>query len=407
MGKEVFVGDEANCKRGILNLSRPIERGVVINWDDMEKVWHHMFYNELRVLPEEHAVLLSEAPFNPKANRQLMTKIMFETFRAPAIFVCAQSVLSLYCSGRTTGCVVDSGHGVSCIVPIYEGFVCADAIIDAGVTGGDVTELLERLSTERGYTYTTAADREILLSCKERLTYVALDFEREMTIAAGSSDLDRDYEGPDGERITFGDERFRAPEALFQPALLGRDGVGVHRCTYDSIMRCDPGIRQQMFDSIVLAGGNTMFPGLADRLAKELTALAPWARVRVIAPPERRYSTWIGGSLLAQDWSALAGNGISRKRPMTLADYEALGPSGVHSICFGAVGLQLFEVLITVMLARERGVATTDAAASDDARTPLAASLASLPSRPLEMIAEAIAAIGSAEVAPSCSCQSQ
>ena len=86
--------------------------------------------------------------------------------------------------------------------------------------------------------------------------------EGTMVVAAESSDLDRDYEGPDGERITFGDERFRTPEALFQPALLGRSGVGVHRCTYDSIMKCDPGIRQQMFDSIVLAGGNTLFPGL-------------------------------------------------------------------------------------------------------------------------------------------------
>jgi actin-related protein len=279
-------------------------------------------------------------------------------------------------------------------VPIYEGFVCANAIIDVGVTGGDLTDLLQRLSTERGYTYTTAADRTIVAFCKERLTYVALDFEREMVVAAESSDLDRDYEGPDGERITFGDERFRTPEALFQPAQLGRGGVGVHRCTYDSIMKCDPGIRQQMFDSIVLAGGNTLFPGLADRLAKELTALAPWARVRVIAPPERKYSTWIGGSLLAQDLSALAG-----KRPMTLADYEALGPSGVHTICCGAVGLRLFEVLVAVMLARERGAATD---ATDDARrTPLAAALASLPSRPLEMIAEAAAAISFADVAPS------
>eukprot|EP01090_Pellita_catalonica_P001650 TRINITY_DN1140_c0_g2_i1.p1 TRINITY_DN1140_c0_g2~~TRINITY_DN1140_c0_g2_i1.p1 ORF type:complete len:385 (-),score=66.03 TRINITY_DN1140_c0_g2_i1:259-1413(-) len=307
-GKDVYVGKHP--RRNMAPLNCPVKRGLVTDWDDMEKIWHHIFDKELRVDPKDHPVLLTEMPLNPKPQHEKMLQIMFETFNAQAMYVAVQALLSLYASGRTTGIVIDSGDGVTHTVPIYDGRNDdPEAISRLDLAGSDMTLYLQKLLTERGYSFATTAEREIVRDIKEKLCYVSLDYTQEMQTVDSAASLEKSYELPDGQVITIGNERFRSPEALFQPSLLELESAGIHEATHNSIVRCDVDIRRFLYGNIVLSGGSSLFPGFAARIQKELTASAPRTmKIKIIAPSDRKYSTWVGGSILTslggfqKDW---------------------------------------------------------------------------------------------------------
>ena len=210
----------------------------------MEKLWHHAFYNELRVAPEEHCVLLTEPLLNPRANREKTTRIMFETFNTPSLHLALTSELAAFAYGRTTGLVIDSGEGVTHTVPVFKGHAIRQAALRMDIAGRDLTDHLSKILFERGYPSYTSAEREIVQDMKEKLGYVSLDYGTEM---GKQQEVERSYELDEaGSVITIGNERFRCPETLFKPSLIGHSAAGIQDLAYNSIVKCDSDIRHDL-----------------------------------------------------------------------------------------------------------------------------------------------------------------
>lgn len=323
----VYVGDNAQAKRGILKLNYPIEHGIITNWTDMERLWEYTFDSQLRVDPETRHVLLTEAPQNPKQNREKMMEIMFERFNVPASYVALQGVLSLYASGKITGLVLDIGDGVTHTIPIFDGYCIPSAVNRYDLAGRDVTDYLKTLLDDKGYRFTTSSEREIVRDIKEKFCYCAIDFDKEVKLFS-VKDMTKNYTLPDGNVIRIGDEMFRSGEVLFEPDLIGKEINGIHQAVNDSIQKTDINIRKDLFRNIVLSGGTTMITNLDKRLEKELDLLKPikMGNVKIVAPPERKYSVWLGGSILSS-LDSFSSAWIMKK------EYEESGIQIVHRKC--------------------------------------------------------------------------
>ncbi|XP_064418448.1 actin-like isoform X6 [Latimeria chalumnae] len=262
--KDFYIGEAAQARREDLILKYPVNNGIVVSWDDMEKIWNHVYTTDLEIRPSEKPVLITETPLNPLNNREKMTQLLFETFNVPAMYAAIQAMLALYASGLTTGCVVESGDGVTHTVPIFEGYSLPHAVLRLDLAGRDLTEYLMRILTECGISFQST----------------------------------------------------------------GMEAPGIHKLCFNSIMKCDIDLRSSFFVNVILSGGSTLFPGIENRLSKELTKMVPaGSPVTVSAPPDRQMSVWIGGSILS---SLLAFQDMW----ITKSEYKEVGPNIVHRKCF-------------------------------------------------------------------------
>ena len=206
----------------------------------MEAIWENTF-KQLGKWPEAgRPVLLTEPPLNPLANREKMTEIMFETYKAPGLYVAIQAVLALYASGRTTGMVLDAGDGVTHTVPVYEGFAVSHAIRRLDIAGRDLTEYMQRLLMQRGYSFSTSAEFQLVREIKEKMCFVLPTRDHQPP----KKGLKQKYELPSGEEVIIDEERYLCPEPLFNPQLIGKEAFGIHDMAYATIMRCDIDLRR-------------------------------------------------------------------------------------------------------------------------------------------------------------------
>ncbi|ELP85811.1 actin, putative [Entamoeba invadens IP1] len=296
--KEAFPGDFANFKSGV-SLAEPIVRGQVKNWTDLEEVWQSVF-DELDADPVDQKVLITEPTMTPFETRDRYEQIMFETFDVKGLDVQSQGLMSLYYDGKNSGVVVDCGYGLCQVVPIYENMVLEHATLRLELGGNDITEYLCKLLSERGHIMTTKNERKEVNTLKEAMCYVAFDYKEELTISGLSSELEKKYELVDGSVIDIGNEAFRCTEPFFQPSLIGKEMAGLPELVYNSIMSCGCDLRRDFYNTIVLCGGSSLFPGMKRRFAKELKRIAPAnINVNISAGRTRNYSCWLGAKVFA------------------------------------------------------------------------------------------------------------
>ncbi|EOD20059.1 actin-related protein 2 [Emiliania huxleyi CCMP1516] len=309
--KDIMVGDECTAARDMLETSYPITNGVVQRWEDMCHLYDYTFREKLKIDPTEHKIMLTEAAMNPKKNREALVETMFEKYNFAGVHCAIQAVLTLYAQGLLTGVVVDSGDGVTHIVPVYEGYALPANIRRLDVAGRHMTEYLIKLLLLRGYTFNRSADYETVREMKEQVCYVGYDLELEKKLALETTTVMEAYTLPDGRVIKVGAERFEAPEALFQPRLVDVDGKGLGELLFQVINTADMDLRPEFYKHIVLSGGSTMYPGLPSRLEKEIrelylrevakgdTAQLERLKLRIEDPPRRKHMVFLGGSVLA------------------------------------------------------------------------------------------------------------
>jgi actin len=296
--KQFFVGDEISSI-GLYKIFHPIEKGIITDWDHFENILDYIFYN-LRVDPTLVNVLFSVHPLFPYTDLEKIFEIFLERYQCMAFYPVLDSMLTLYSGGFQTGLIIEIGDSNTRIVPIFQGYKIQHAVRILDIGGRTFTRYMETTLESLGWSVDSSIRRELVRVLKEKACFVSLDYKEDLK---RSEQYTKDYSLPDGSTITLNKERFMVPELLFDPSLVSEEN-SLPKVIMDVIESCDLDIRPNLLKNIFLSGGSSMFPNLKSRMYQELELELTRRKktdqlIRIIAPRERTYSVWIGGSILA------------------------------------------------------------------------------------------------------------
>ncbi|NXN11011.1 ACL7A protein, partial [Indicator maculatus] len=321
--KGTFAGQELWNSTAPFTLSTHARHDFLLDWNCVQGTLEHIFQREMKIQPEDHAALVSVPLSCPFVYKSRYAEMLLEGFHMPALHVAYQPHLSMFSYGRTSALVVESGHATSQVVPIYEGYVLNGITKSVAYGGLDITCFLRKLLNESG-TVLTGQQLDIVQDIKEKCCYTSLDFTEDLSLPVERQEMG--YKLPDGRLLTVGKERFLCAEALFQPDLIGSQEPGLSQLALASLKKHEHDIIKAMMGNILLCGGSTMTEGFTDRFWRELATTCPSDSLSVTASPHRKFSVWIGGSILASLHS-FQDLWISR------SEYEEYGPICIRKKC--------------------------------------------------------------------------
>ena len=326
--KESIIGSEAEKKFGILNISYPIQGGIIVNWDEMERIWANTFYGELKISPEEHNLLLSESPFITRKDREKMLEMMFETFNCASTYLVAQSVLAAYSVGKSTGISIDCGHTSLNFAPIYEGFLQRHCVQHIPIAGKDINDILINLLIKNGQVIDSKMQKQSIIKAKESFCFLRYDNEDE--IEKKKEEETKEWELPDKKKITISKERYQATEVIFDPKQFGYDYPNFQELFKKTVKGIDSDLREIMLANIIFNGGTTLIKGFKNRVTQEIEQAGQdyEFKKKVHTYPEAQFMAWIGGSILTSLTNF-------ENLWITKAEYKEEGKATiVHKKCF-------------------------------------------------------------------------
>lgn len=331
IGSDVLKPENADLKR-----IKPINRGKLEDIDAMERIWQYIYLNQLRLDSTEHPLLTNCYPDENKLDKENTAMVFFETFGVPGYYCMNSGLLSLYGSGKTTGLVIESGSDVTTVTPVHEGVMIPYAHCLEPVGGSDVDALFLGILQQTQPEVAKRLSLQNTSFLKEQLNSIAPDHQLEVMRYRNSLTKANPVVLPDGTPIDCGLEALIACESVLDPqaaaGVFARDLAanplkaisGLSGLAIESLFKVEAQIRKEFWANIILAGGNTLFKGLAHRLSNDLLASAPAsAKVKIYNPQERQYLSWLGGGILTS---------ISSFQSvwMTQAEYQDFGPSVVY-----------------------------------------------------------------------------